>query len=49
MAFKLSRRPRKLGTGITDLEKIMLSLEGITFKDGESLEDHRPLQQKLIA
>jgi putative transposase len=49
LAFKLIEEAEKTWRRINGPEKIKLLLEGIDFKDGEPVQDDRPVQQKLAA
>ncbi|MFC7632990.1 IS256 family transposase [Paraburkholderia humisilvae] len=49
LAFKLIEEAEKTWRRINGPEKIRLLLEGVAFKDGEPVQDDRPVQQKLAA
>ncbi len=49
LEFKLLEEAEKTWRRINELEKIKLLLEGVPFKDGEPVQDDRPVQQKLAA
>src|SRR6201999_2062552 len=49
LAFKLIEEAEKTWRRINGPEKIKLLLEGVAFKDGEPVQDDRPVQQKLAA
>lgn len=49
LAFKLIEEAGKTWRRINGPEKIKLLLEGVAFKDGEPVQDDRPVQQKLAA
>jgi hypothetical protein len=49
LAFKLIEEAEKTWRRINGPEKIKLLLDGIAFKDGEPVQDDRPVQQKLAA
>ncbi len=49
LAFKLIKEAEKTWCRINGPEKIKLLLEGVSFKDGEPVQDDRPVQQKLAA
>jgi len=49
LAFKLIEEAKRTWRRINGHEQIKLLLEGITFKDGEPVQDDRPGQQKFAA
>lgn len=49
LAFKLIEEAEKSWRRIRGAERIELLLKGITFKDGEAVQDNPPLQQNLAA
>lgn len=49
LAFKLIEEAEKTWRRIDGSEKIKLLLEGVAFKDGEPVQDDRPVQRKLAA
>ncbi|EIF28462.1 transposase [Burkholderia sp. Ch1-1] len=49
LAFKLIEEAEKTWRRINGPEKIKLLLEGVAFKDGEPVQDDRPVQQILAA
>jgi len=49
LAFKLIEEAEKTWRRINGPEKIKLLLEGVAFKDGEPVQDDRPVQQKFAA
>jgi len=49
LAFKLIEEAEKTWRRINGPERIKLLLEGVAFKDGEPVQDDRPVQQKLAA
>jgi hypothetical protein len=49
LAFKRIEEAEKTWRRINGPEKIELLLEGVAFKDGEPVQDDRPIQQKFAA
>ena len=49
LAFKLIEEAEKSWRRIRGADKIELLLKGVTFKDGEAVQDNPPLQQNLAA